>query len=161
MIVELDSWGMSMPYSSTQEKALETLFVIKRGVVNLHLYPPNNPVVINNIEKIYESLTAIFEKEDSVIFAESDRNLIINDELMSQKNLGNPHIAIFLVLMINWKMKSITFMKGLEKSELTPFLEILAKKPEEIKIKGGLEQVVSEKKMPHILFNRKNYSAKY
>ena len=149
-----------MTLSTLQEKAVETLFILKRAVVHLHTYPPKHPLVINTIDNIYDSLMVIFEKEDSVIFAESDRNLIISGNLMSQKYQGNPYIAIFLMLMINWRIKSITFMRGLEKSEILPFLEIMAKKPDEVKMKEELEQLIAERQMPHILFNQKIYTAK-
>jgi hypothetical protein len=149
-----------MTQSTLQEKAVETLFILKRAVVHLHTYPPKHPLVTNTIDNIYDSLMVIFEKEDSVIFAESDRNLIISGNLMSQKYQGNPYMAIFLMLMINWRIKSITFMRGLEKREILPFLEILAKKPDEVKMKGELEQLIAERKMPHILFNQKIYTAK-
>jgi hypothetical protein len=142
-----------------QEKAVETLFIMKRAVVHLHMYPPNHPLIINTIDKIYESFMAIFEKEDSVIFAESERNLVISGQLMSQKYRGNPYIAVFLVLMINWRIKSINFMRGLEKSEILPFLGILAKTPDdEVKMKRELEQLIAERKMPHILFHQKFYA---
>ncbi len=149
-----------MTQSTLQEKAVETLFILKRAVVHLHTYPPNHPLVTNTIDKIYESLMDIFEKEDSVIFAESERNLIISGKLMSHKYQGNPYIAIFLMLMINWRIKSVTFMRGLEKNEIMPFLEILAKKPDEEKMKEELEQLIAERKMPHILFNQKIYTAR-
>jgi len=149
-----------MTQSTLQEKAVETLFILKRAVVHLHTYPPKHPLVTNTIDNIYDSLMVIFEKEDSVIFAESDRNLIISGNLISQKYQGNPYMAIFLMLMINWRIKSITFMRGLEKREILPFLEILAKKPDEVKMKGELEQLIAERKMPHILFNQKIYTAK-
>jgi len=149
-----------MTQSTLQEKAVETLFILKKAVVHLHTYPPKHPLVTNTIDNIYDSLMVIFKKEDSVIFAESDRNLIISGNLMIQKYQGNPYIAIFIMLMINWRIKSITFMRGLEKSEILPFLEILAKKPDEVKMKEGLEQLIAERKMPHILFNQKIYTAK-
>ena len=160
MTIIVNSRDKSMIQSTVQEKAVETLFIMKRAVVHLHMYPPSHPLVINTIDKIYESLMDIFEKEDSVIFAESERNLIIFGKLISQKYRGNPYIAIFLMLMINWRIKSITFMRGLEKSEILPFLEILAKTPDEVKMKGELERFIAERKMPHILFNQKIYTAK-
>jgi len=150
-----------MTQSTIQEKAVEALLIIKRAVVHLHMYPPNHPLIINTIDKIYESLMVIFEKEDSVIFAESERNLLISGQGLSQKYQGNPYIAVFLVLMINWRIKSIKFMRGLGKSEILPFLEILTKSPSnEVKMKSELEQLIAERKMPHILFNQGIYAVK-
>ncbi|MGZ6248697.1 MAG: HEAT repeat domain-containing protein, partial [Syntrophales bacterium] len=70
------------------------------------------------------------------------------------------HGAIFLVLMMNWGIKSITFTRGLDKAELIPFLELIGKKPDEEQIKNIWDEIVSEGRMPHILLNRKIYIAK-
>jgi hypothetical protein len=144
----------------TYEKAIETLLIVKRATIHLHTYPPNHPLILKTIDNVYESLMVIFQKEDSVIFAELNKDLIISGRRMSQKYQGNPYIAIFLVLMINWRIKSITFVRGLEKKEIMPFLEILAKNPDELEMKGELEKFIAERKMPHILFNQKIYSEK-
>ena len=140
---------------TVQEKAVEVLLTIKRAVVHLHMYPPNHPLIINTVDKIYEPLVDLFEKEDAVIIAESEKNLVISGQLLGQKYQGNPYIAVFLVLMFNWRIKSIKFMKGLQKSEILPFLEILTKSPSsEAKMKSELEQLIAERKMPHILINQ-------
>jgi HEAT repeat protein len=143
-----------------QEKAVDTLVIMNSAIVNLRLYPPTNAMIIKTIDKFYETLMALFEDETSIIFAESDRNLLLSGEPLSQKYLGKPQVAIFLMLMINWGMKSLTFEKGLEKSELILFLQIMAQKPDDVKSKGGLEQVIAEGNMPHILINQKIYIAK-
>lgn len=143
-----------------QEKAVETLIIMNSAIVNLRLYPPTNAMIIKTVDRLYETFMALFEDEKSIIFAESDKNLLLSGEPLSQKHLGKPQVAVFLMLMINWGIKSLTFEKGLEKSELISFLETMAKKPDEVKQKGGLEQVIAEGKMPHILFNQKIYIAK-
>jgi HEAT repeat protein len=143
-----------------QEKVVDTLITMNSAIVNLRLYPPTNAMIIKTVDKLYETFMALFEDENSIIFAESDRNLLLSGEPLSQKYLGKPQVAIFLMLMINWGIKSLTFEKGLEKSELIPFLQTMAKKPDEVKAKGGLEQVIAEGKMPHILINQKIYIAK-
>jgi HEAT repeat protein len=143
-----------------QEKALDTLTIMNSAIVNLHLYPPTNAMIIKNIDRLYETFTVLLADEISIIFAESDRNLLLSGEPLSQKQLGKPQVAIFLMLMINWGIKSLTFKKGLKKSELIPFLQTMAKKPEEVKPKGGFEQVIAEGIIPHILINQKISIAK-
>jgi HEAT repeat protein len=143
-----------------QEKVVDTLITMNSAIVNLRLYPPTNAMIIKTVDKLYETFMALFEDENSIIFAESDRNLLLSGEPLSQKSLGKPQVAIFLMLMINWGIKSLTFEKGLEKSELTPFLQTMAQKPDDVKLKGGLEQIMAEGKMPHILINQKIYIAK-
>jgi len=143
-----------------QEKAVATLVIMNSAIVNLRLYPPTNAMIMKTVDKLYETFTALFEDEKSILFAESDRNLLLSGEPLSQKYLGKPQVAVFLMLMLNWGIKSLTFEKGMEKSELILFLHTMAKKPDEVKQKGGLEQLIAEGTMPHILINQKIYIAK-
>jgi HEAT repeat protein len=117
-------------------------------------------MVTRSIDRLQESLLNILEDVNSVTFAETEKNLLIGGEPLGPKHKGKAHVAIFLVLMMNWGIKSITFTRGLDKTELVPFLEIIGKKPDEQKIKKVWEQIVSEGKMPHILLNQKIYIAK-
>ena len=143
-----------------QEKVIEALIAMNTAAINLRLYPPTNAMIIKTIDRLHETFLTLFAEEDSVIFAEAERNLLISGEPLGQKYLGRPQVAIFLTLMINCGIKSLTFMKGLEKNELILFLETMSKKPDEVKSKGGLAQIISEGRMPHILLNQKIYIAK-
>lgn len=143
-----------------QEKVIETLVAMNTAITNLRLYPPTNDMILKTIDRLYETFQIIFEKSDSVIFSESDRILLIAGEPLSQKHQGKPQVSSFLMLMFTWGIKSLTFTKGLDKSELVLFLEIMGKKPDDVKKEGGLEQFISEGKASHILFNQKIYIAK-
>jgi HEAT repeat protein len=140
-----------------QEKAIEALIIMNTAIINLRLYPPTNAMIVKTIDRLHDILMTISEGEDTLIFAESERNLLISGEPLSQKYQEKPQVAIFLMLMINWGIKSISFNKGLDKSELTSFLEIMGKKPDDIKKEKGLSQIISEGKMPHIQINQKIY----
>jgi HEAT repeat protein len=129
------------------------------AIVNLRLYPPTNAMVARTIERLHEALFDILEDAESVTFAESGGDLIINGEPLGPKHAEKAHVAIFLVLMMNWEIKSITFTRGLEKAELVPFLEVMATKPGELQTKKVRDQIISEGKKPHILLNQKIYVA--
>ncbi len=133
--------------------------MMNTAIINLRLYPYTNAMVARSIDRLYESFLNILEDMDSVVFAESEKNLLIGGEPLSPKHKGKAHPAIFLVLMMNWGIKSITFTRGLDKAELIPFLEIIGKKPDEQEIKNLWDQIVSEGRMPHILLNQKIYIA--
>ena len=72
-------------------------------------------MVVRSIDRLLESLLNILEDVDSVIFAESEKNLLVSGEPLGPKNKGKAHVAIFLVLMMNWGIKSITFTRGLDR----------------------------------------------
>jgi HEAT repeat protein len=143
-----------------QDKVVNALVMMNTAIINLRLYPPTNAMVTRSIDRLYESFLNILEDVDSVIFAESEKNLLIGAEPLGPKHKGKAHVAIFLVLMMNWGIKSITFTRGLDKMELVPFLEMIGKKPDEQQIKKVWDEIVSEGRMPHILLNQKIYIAK-
>ncbi|MGZ3580551.1 MAG: HEAT repeat domain-containing protein [Syntrophales bacterium] len=149
-----------MTSSDLQDKALNAVVMMNTAIINLRLYPYTNAMVARSIDRLYESFLDILEDVDSLVFAESEKNLLIGGEPLSPKHKGKAHGAIFLVLMMNWEIKSITFARGLDKAELIPFLEIIGKKPDEEQIKNIWDEIVSEGRMPHILLNRKIYIAK-
>ncbi len=146
--------------SVLQDKSVNAVVTMDTAIINLRLYPPTNAMVTRSIDRLQENLVNILEDVNSVTFAETEKNLLIGGEPLGPKHKGKAHVAIFLVLMMNWGIKSITFTRGLDKTELVPFLEIIGKKPDEQKIKKVWEQIVSEGKMPHILLNQKIYIAK-
>ena len=140
-----------------QEKAIEAVVIMNTAIINLRMYPPTNAMIVKTIDRLYDILQTIFEEEDALLLAESERSLLIAGEPLSQKNREKPQVAIFLMLMINWGIKSIGFNKNLDKRELSLFLEVMGKKPDDVIKEKGLEQLISEGKMPHIQINQKIY----
>ena len=148
-----------MTTSVLQERAVNAIVMMNTAIINLRLYPATNAMVARSIERLQESFLNILEDVDSVIFAESEKNLLIGGEPLGPKHKGQAHVAIFLILMMNWGIKSITFTRGLDKAELVPFLEIIGKKPDDLQIKKMWDEIVSEGRLPHILLNQKIYIA--
>jgi hypothetical protein len=141
-----------------QEKVIEAVVIMNTAIINLRLYPPTNAMIMKTIERLYDTLQNILEENETILFAESGKSLLISGESLTQKNQQKPQVAIFLMLMVNWGIKSISFNKGLEKSELLFFLEMLGKKPDGVIKEKGLEQIISEGNIPHIQINRKIYT---
>ena len=140
-----------------QEKAIEAVVIMNTAIINLRMYPPTNAMIVKTTDRLYDMLQTIFEEEDALLLAESERSLLISGEPLSQKNRERPQVAILLMLMINWGIKSIGFNKNLDKRELSLFLEIMGKKPDDVIKEKGLEQLVSEGEMPHIQINQTIY----
>lgn len=126
-----------MTDSGIQEKAINAMVSINTAITNLRLYPPASAMISNTIDRAYQVLLAILEEEDSLIFAESEKNLLVCGQLLSQKDQEKPQVLAFLELILNFEIKSITFERGLEKAELMTFLEIVSKKPEDLEKEGG------------------------
>jgi hypothetical protein len=101
----------------------------------------------------------VFEDEPSLIFAESERNLLICGEPLNKRDLERPQVRAFLELLLHFGIRSITFEKGLEKEKLLGFLPILAKKPEAVRSEGGLQKALDDACLTHILLDKKIYIA--
>ena len=141
-------------------KALEILAIMNIAIINLRLYPPTSATIVSTIDKLFQTLQMLFEREPRLIISEVDKNLLIGDELLSQKDLERPQIAAFLESLLNLGVRSVTFNKGLTRKDLFSFLEIMGEKPIAIKQAGGLTHVMAQKKVSHILLDQKIYIAK-
>jgi hypothetical protein len=140
-----------------QDKMMEAVVIMNAAVINLRLYPPTNALIVNTIDRLQEIFTSLFAEEEAMSLAESEKALLICGEPLSPKNQGKPQVAILLMLMINWGIKSLSFQRGLEKGELSHFLEIFGKRGGSAASEKGWEQLVSAEEIPHIRVNQKFY----
>jgi HEAT repeat protein len=148
-----------MTNAEIQQKAVDTLVTMNTAIKNLRLYPATSAMIVQTVDKLYEAFLEIFANEDSLIFSESERNLLIGGDALPQKDRERLAVAAFLDLMLNFGVRSITFEKGMKKEELTTFVDLMSKKPETIKNKGGLQALAAEGRLEHIILNQKVYVA--
>lgn len=141
------------------KKAFDVLVGLNTAVKNIRLYPPTSASVLNTVEKLHQSFLNILAREEQIVFAESEKNLLICGNPISQKDQEKPHIASLLGLLITLGLKSISFNKGLEKEELSFFVELLSRKPDSIKNDGGLVKLLSDRNIAHIILDQKVYVA--
>ncbi len=143
-----------------KQKAIEVLALMNAAITNLRLYPPSSAMIINTIGKLHEALAKVLEEGFSLNYAESEHSLLINGEVLSGSDAARPQVRSFLELLLNFGIKSITFEPGLEKDELTILLQIIGKKPETVKNEGGLDALLKENNLAHIIMDKKIYIAK-
>jgi hypothetical protein len=148
----IDSW--------VKQKTMEVLALMTLAITTWRLYPANNPMVVNAIESLSKGLEVLFQKEKSLILAETERNLLIYNEQISQTELKQPKIAALFEILLNFEIKSVTIDHGVTREDLMGFVDILAQQPESIKLSGGINKVLGERKIAHILLGQKVYIAK-
>ena len=142
-----------------KQKALDVLVIINTAIKNVRLYPPTSATITNTIEKLRLAFLDMFEYEVPIIFAESEKSVLICGKPLSQKDQERLQVTTLLNIFLNFGIKSISFDKGLEKGELSAFMEILSKKPEIVKNEGGLLKLMAEKNVLHIYMDQKVYIA--
>jgi HEAT repeat protein len=142
-----------------QKKAVDALVTMNTAIKNLRLYPATSAMIVQTVDKLYEAFLEIFATEDSLIFAESEKNLLIGGDALPQKDQERLAVIAFLDLMLNFGVRSITFEKEMKKEELTIFVDLMSKKPETIRDKGGLQALAAQGRLEHIILNQKVYVA--
>ena len=138
-------------------KALDALVIMNTAIKNVRLYPPTSATITNALEKLHLLFLDIFEQEAPIIFAESEKNILICGKPLEQKDQERSQVTTLLNILLNFGIRSISFDKGLEKEELAAFMELLSKKPEVVKSEGDLPQIMAEKNIRHIYLDQKVY----
>jgi len=143
-----------MTDSSILEKAVEAIVVLNAAFTNIRLYPPTSAMIVKSIDSTEAILQDIFEKENSLMFSESEQHLAICGHRLDEKNNKRPQVLSFIRLMRKLGLRSIAFKKGLEKTEILSFLEVVSQKPEDLRRQGGIQAVMSGKNIQNILLNQ-------
>ena len=140
-------------------KALSALVIMNTAIKNVRLYPPTSATIISAIERLYQAFQEMLVQENPIVFAESEKSILICGNPLNQKDQEKNQVAALLNIFLSFGLKSISFDKGLEKAELTTFTEILSRKPDVIKSEGGLPQVLAKNNITHIYLDQKVYVA--
>jgi HEAT repeat protein len=142
------------------QKAMEAVAIMKTATTNLRLYPPTNAMISQTIDRLFQVLAEILCDVNPLILAESEKMLIVAGEAPGSKYQEKPQIQAFTRLLANLDIRSVSFENGLEKEELTLFLQALSRRPEEIKAEGGLQELIYRQGLLHIRIDEKIYVAK-
>jgi len=70
------------------EKTIDAIVVLNATITNLRLYPPASAMITNSVDRAYTFLQAIFEEEDSVVFAESGKSLLISGLTLNETSIN-------------------------------------------------------------------------
>ncbi len=150
---------MVMTDSKKTEQSLNALVILNTAIKNVRLYPLMSTSVSSVIEKLYLSLLDLLLQEEQVSFSESEKALLIDGQPLSPKDQEKPHTVSLLNLLLGLGLKSITFTKGLEKEELFRFIELFSRTPESIQDSGGINKLLADQNIGHVVLDQKLYVA--
>lgn len=140
-------------------KALNVITLLNAAVKNVRLYPPASDSVVNSLNKLHQSLIDFLAEEERLVFAESEKALLIDDRPLRQADHEKSHVLSMLNLLIVFGLKSISFERGISREELADFLDCFSRKPESVKNEGGLAQLMAKHSITHIALDEKVYVA--
>lgn len=148
-----------MADTDISEQSLHALVIMNTAIKNVRLYPPTSTTIISTIERLHQALAEMLTQENPIVFAESDKNILVCGNPFSQKDQEKNQVMALLNILLDFGLKSISFGKDLEKQELSAFTEILSRKPDAIKSEGGLPVVFEKNNITHIYLDQKVYVA--
>ncbi len=149
-----------MTSQDTRSEAIQAMVLLNAAVRNIRIYPPTSGIIDRSIDRLHEALRAILEGGEPLIFAESEKNLLVCGQPLSEKEQKKPQAVTFLGLLLDFGIKSLTFEQGLERAELQALLSILSRKPEEVEAGGGARKALEEAGVTHVSLDEKVYVAK-
>ncbi len=148
-----------MTEADLTKKVLDALFIFNTSIKNIRLYPPSNPLVAGSLDRLHAVLSDLLAGEERIVFAESEKTLLISGTPLNPKDREKPHALSLLNILLALDLKSITFIRGLGPAELARFVELIARSPENIRDEGGLSHLMTEAGIVHILPDEKIFVA--
>jgi len=146
--------------SLMQRKIVELLVQVNIAITSLRLYPPASPMIISAVDKLQQALTALFDESESLVLAEAEKKLLVNGELLDQIDQDRIPVKLFIDMLLRFRVRSLTFERGLESQELKDFLKIIGEMRESNLGEGGIRQVMADSRLPHIYLDQKLYIVK-
>lgn len=140
-------------------KALDVLALLNTAIKNVRLYPRASASVLSVVEKLHVALTALLTQNAQIVFAESEKALLIDGQSLVQKDQEKPHTVSFINILLDFGLSSLTLCRGLEKDELERFVFLLSRGSESVLADGGLAAQLGLQKIPHVLLDQKIYVA--
>src|SRR5208283_3123947 len=107
-----------------------------------------------SIDRAYEILHKLFEIRAEMTLGVAKDTLLVGQDYLDQKN---PVYRDFALSLNQQAIAAVTFIKGLDKEELTKFHGIISTRPENITAEGGISKVMEESGISHIRIESIDY----
>jgi len=133
-----------------QKKRLQAVNLFMGAVKNLRYYPPSSDMAVGFLKRAYASLSETLEQAGPLVFSTVDDHLTISACPLTAKEQQFPHIRSLMEIMTHWGIRWLRFERDLEKDELTRFLTLFKKTPDEIEADGGVRELLPRLFTPHI-----------
>ncbi|MBS3757699.1 MAG: HEAT repeat domain-containing protein [Desulfobacterales bacterium] len=146
-----------MPETQVENRAVGLVNHMNAAITNVRLYPATSSLIEVSINRLNSFLDGLFAAETSIVYAESEKNLLVQGEPLPEKEQKKPQIQSFLNLLLTFGIKSLTFEQGVTAAELNEFVQLLAKSPENQEDALHLKELMEQRKIPHIILDEKIY----
>ncbi len=146
------------------KNAIDTLGRLNVAASRIKLYPPASPLIRNSIDEVYKRIQDIHRQDRALRFEyeEVGNKVRVCGQLVKQ-NEYKRHIQFsgFINTLLGHGIFSLTMEKGLQKSELSDFLELMGKNPDETDRDEAFVKAMEENLFPNISLVNKRLAASY
>ncbi len=150
-----DSRTPEIHIDTVQKKAVEAMIAMNAAIRTMHLYPLTSAACTNSIDKVYGVFLTVLEQTEELVFAESEKRLLICGRPLNEAEMQKPQVSAFLDLLLNFGIREISVKKGMEKEEFAKFLAIIGTNPVKIREAGGLKKLFAENAFRHVRMDDK------
>ncbi|MBM3246791.1 MAG: diguanylate cyclase, partial [Candidatus Omnitrophica bacterium] len=124
-------------------EVMKFIRIVQGAVKTFQLYPPG--VMRNNIIKeAYTVINTLCQSVESIDLSEVEKGLVINDKRISPREIEQANIDKFLAMMMEYNLKTVSFVKGVTVDDLSKFIECISRPYPQIRDKGGWPQITKQ-----------------
>ena len=146
------------PLSAASKKLVaKMLRALKLAIHNIRLYPAHSTVRVTFLNEACDYLNDILDKDEAVVLSTAEGRLLINGEEMSEKVAREAGVDTFIELIVNQRIKSLSFHKGFTKEQLVVFLEEMGKSYDDLIPFGGISGMLRKKGISRIKIDAIHY----
>ncbi len=146
------------PLSDKSLRALpQALRSLRLAIHNVRYYPAQSTIREGFVSRAHKNLADILNRDSILIVATTEKRLLLNGEEIGAKLSRAAGAAEFTAMMIDHRIKSITFKKGLKPEELIVFLGAMAQTYDEVMSQGGISAMLRKKSVVYVRVNEVRY----
>ncbi|MBU1086995.1 MAG: cell wall metabolism sensor histidine kinase WalK [Candidatus Omnitrophica bacterium] len=152
--MEFKKWETPFKGSQDEKEVVDLLKAFSSTLKKIPLYPATHPMVKDSILQLYLGLDKFSKTYGDFVFDITDNNIMICEKPFEASGMNKELTAEFKKISI----EGITFKQGVSDYELESFLKLFLLKPDMIKEKGGLKQIMADQEITKIIFNEVHYA---
>ena len=122
---------------------------------NVGIYPPGHMQIAKSIDRAFQVLQRLFEVRSEMTLGVAKNMLLVGNDYLDPKN---PVYRDFALSLNSQGIATVTFIQDLSRDELVQFHRILTTKPAEITAAGGIEKVMADSAIQHIIIIAIDYT---
>lgn len=145
----------ALPLSKKSQKLMPDIVRLVYIInINSSLYPRGSEMITAPLEELYRKLSELFARDETLVLRDYKDTLVVNGEKLKDQDLKSGFTSALLNLFRGHNLESISFKRGLSKSELATFMENFGLTKDDRKLSEVLEgKVVYKIKVKEIDFS--------